>query len=305
MYDAIAGIAPRLTQARPAIDIGTADRSATAVSAARDESYPSSSPRRRPDEQSTGRSETAVSAARDEPHDPISQQRLSHERSTDRSTTLDTANSAEPSLASSQPPRPNDHAAAFQRDLAIAVAHGLPAHKPNLPATGLPRGKNAIPGGLAFRQLHLPPEERKPQRHLEQTMRNLVEFGSLDDPANAVENSPASIPSFRETLARAKVERLKREAERDAKKEKVEREEAERQRVEKERGEKRVADRQDAARKITEAQEWQRQTAADPKGARPVAAKEARELYQASRAKDLERRKEAVRKKQKDAEGEE
>jgi hypothetical protein len=215
--------APSSIRTRPAADNATTERSATVISSVRDEPYPSASQPRRPDEHSTNRYETAVSTARDEPYPP-------DEQSADQSSTSASATSPEGTHPSSQsqPERPNDLAAAFQRDPAIAVAYGFPMHKFNHPKPPPQQGRNAIPGGLAFQQMHLPPQERKPQYHLEQTMRNLVDFGSLNDPSEVERNSPVSIPSFATTLAKAKAERLQREAERDAKaeREKVEREKA-------------------------------------------------------------------------------
>ena len=222
MTEQEADAAPPSTLTRPAAGNATTERSATVISSARDEPYPSASQPRPRDEHSTNRSETAVAAARDEAYTP-------DEQSADQSSTA-TRSGPPPSSSQSQPQRPNDLAAAFQRDPAIAVAYGFPTHKFNHPKPPPQQGRNAIPGGLAFQQHHLPPEERKSQYHLEHTMKNLVEFGSLNDPSEVERNSPASIPSFATTLARAKAERLQREAERDAKKEKerVEKETAER-----------------------------------------------------------------------------
>jgi hypothetical protein len=140
--------------------------------------------------------------------------------------------------------------------------------------------------------MHLPPQERKPQYHLEQTMRNLVDFGSLNDPSEVERNSPASIPSFATTLAKAKAERLQREAERDAKaeREKVEREKAEREKVEREKAEREKAEREKAEREKVEAEEQLRQP---PRVANPMTTEQFRE-HLMGEAERLTRKQEAV-----------
>ena len=185
MIDQEADAAPPSTQARRATDIAAADR-IVLVSAARDEPYPPSSQPQHSDDLSTERSLIATSSVRDEP------------------------------LPTTSQPPPHGR----PRDLAIEIAYGPPPY-PAATATQKTK-KNVIPGGLSFEQLHLPPGERRPLLHAEQTSKNLVEYGSLNGPEDAVTNDPVNIPSHRERLARAKEERLRREAERDREKEREE-----------------------------------------------------------------------------------
>jgi hypothetical protein len=146
---------------------------------------------------------------------------------------------------SSQQQRTEDFQALFQRDPMVAIAYGyhaLPTPHPDLPAKN-----TATPGGLAFEQRHLPPEERKPRLHVERTMKNLVEYGSLNDPSEVVKNDPRNIPSVRETIERAKRERLRKIVEKEQIKR--EREEADKEEADKKEAENEEAENEEAEKK--------------------------------------------------------